>query len=751
MASPKLDILVKKIEAHLSSIKEYTPPQPMNTGGAMGKILSSKQAALWRDVVIKQIAPGLRDTDEKKLDSTRAFLSEAFVTSYLDHPNIVPVYGLGRDGDEWFYSMKIVKGTEWSKLLASNKSDEAIRINQLEDNLRILDTVCNAVRYAHDKGIINRDLKPENVMIGKLGEVYVIDWGLAVDIHEVELVPKTGICRALTRAECNVAGTSAYMSPESRKGQVSFQSDIFLLGAILYELLTGDPPFKPTASEVVVARKGLNEHPSIDENSVQMASYMKAAQELVPPPGPPELVQICLKAMAMEPRDRFESVEAFQLELKGYLKHNQAERVAAKAKTEAEKGKGHRSFLPLGIQDLARAVSLYEQALDLWPTNPVWPAELTRTRKSLGVKERLAFIYLVLLVAAAVIIVVALITTLRLLKEQRRLAFEAVVRNAEVDDSIGESEKVIKAVEPYRGAFHLKSHHMQEHARELFEKAKNGYKRFEAFNKELKAGAPTATLDLGNNVKLEMIRIPAGTYIMGSPAGEPERVENETPHTVTISQPFYMGKFHVTQEQYKAVMSAAPNCTAASSASPSFFKNKPKNPVEQVTWNEAEAFCKKLTLQAGPESVTVSLPTEAQWEYACRGGTASAYYFGDMRNQLEFYAWYQINAGEDTPGFGTHPAGVKNRPNKFGLHDMHGNVYCWCADWYDSAYYSKSPAVDPPGSAAGADLGDGTGPLRVIRGGSYRSDQQACRAAYRGSFPSENRYSTIGFRVVVKP
>ncbi len=112
---------------------------------------------------------------------------------------------------------------------------------------------------------------------------------------------------------------------------------------------------------------------------------------------------------------------------------------------------------------------------------------------------------------------------------------------------------------------------------------------------------------------------------------------------------------------------------------------------------------------------------------------------------------YQINAGEDTPGFGTHPAGVKNRPNKFGLHDMHGNVYCWCADWYDSAYYSKSPAVDPPGSAAGADLGDGTGPLRVIRGGSYRSDQQACRAAYRGSFPSENRYSTIGFRVVVKP
>ncbi len=104
-----------------------------------------------------------------------------------------------------------------------------------------------------------------------------------------------------------------------------------------------------------------------------MASYMKAAQELVPPPGPPELVQICLKAMAMEPRDRFESVEAFQLELKGYLKHNQAERVAAKAKTEAEKGKGHRSFLPLSIQDLARAVSLYEQALDLWPTNPVWP------------------------------------------------------------------------------------------------------------------------------------------------------------------------------------------------------------------------------------------------------------------------------------------------------------------------------------------------------------------------------------------
>ncbi len=140
--------------------------------------------------------------DEKKLDSTRAFLSEAFVTSYLDHPNIVPVYGLGRDGDEWFYSMKIVKGTEWSKLLASNKSDEAIRINQLEDNLRILDTVRNAVRYAHDKGIINRDLKPGNVMIGKLGEVYVSLTGALPWIFMKLNSCRRRNCRALTRAEC---------------------------------------------------------------------------------------------------------------------------------------------------------------------------------------------------------------------------------------------------------------------------------------------------------------------------------------------------------------------------------------------------------------------------------------------------------------------------------------------------------------------------------------------------------------------
>jgi formylglycine-generating enzyme required for sulfatase activity len=240
-------------------------------------------------------------------------------------------------------------------------------------------------------------------------------------------------------------------------------------------------------------------------------------------------------------------------------------------------------------------------------------------------------------------------------------------------------------------------------------------------------------LDLGGGVKLELRFISAGKFTLGSPATEAKRTENETPHRVTLTQPFYMGKFPVTQEQYEALMGKNPSLIKA-----------PRNPVEFVSWNDAQDFCTKLSKKSGK---TVKLPTEAEWEYACRAGSTTAYYFGDNPAALADYGWFSDNSDSkpgDKKAFAnkmTHPVGLK-KPNAWGLYDMHGNVCEWCQDWVDK--FTEQPAVDPQGPAAGK--------ARVMRGGSCNLAAGDCRSAFRIAYPPERisgHVGGFGFRVVV--
>ena len=188
------------------------------------------------------------------------------------------------------------------------------------------------------------------------------------------------------------------------------------------------------------------------------------------------------------------------------------------------------------------------------------------------------------------------------------------------------------------------------------------------------------TVDLGKGVNLEMVMIPAGEFPMGSPELDKDAAGNEKPqHWVRITKPFYFGKFLVTQEQWEAVMGN----------NPSHFKGL-RNPVENVSWDDCQKFLDKLNGKVGGGKF--QLPSESQWEYACRAGSKTWYCFGDDRSGLGEYAWY----GENSDGK-THPVGEK-KPNAWGLYDVHGNVYEWCQDWYDGGYYAKSPMDDPTGS-----------------------------------------------------
>jgi len=229
------------------------------------------------------------------------------------------------------------------------------------------------------------------------------------------------------------------------------------------------------------------------------------------------------------------------------------------------------------------------------------------------------------------------------------------------------------------------------------------------------------TLDLGNKVTMKLVLIPAGKFMMGSPKEEKDRFDNEGPQReVTLTKPFYMGVYEVTQAQYEAVMGA----------NPSRYKG-PTNPVESVSWDEAAEFSKKLSEKAGR---AVRLPTEAEWEYACRAGTQTAFSFGDDPLALGDYAWHGRNSGDTT-----HPVGQK-KPNAWGLFDMLGNVQEWCADWKGDSF-GKGPSKDPSGPA--------TGELRVQRGGSYfNSSADAYRCARSESDYPANRSGSRGLRCV---
>jgi formylglycine-generating enzyme required for sulfatase activity len=238
---------------------------------------------------------------------------------------------------------------------------------------------------------------------------------------------------------------------------------------------------------------------------------------------------------------------------------------------------------------------------------------------------------------------------------------------------------------------------------------------------------PTKTLDLGNDVKLELVLIPAGKFMMGSPPDEKGRDEGETQHEVTLTKPFYLGKYEVTQEQYQHVMGTNPRMSKGRNGR---FKGRDL-PVERVLWDEAQEFCKKASEK------TVRLPTEAEWEYACRAGTKTTYYTGDAEADLDRAAWYYKNSDKNS-GYRTHPVGQKV-PNAWGLYDMLGNAYEWCADWYDD--YGAGAATDPQGPKQGQ--------YRVLRGGSWHHNPGDCRSATRVRLLWSDRLGTLGlgFRV----
>jgi formylglycine-generating enzyme required for sulfatase activity len=225
-----------------------------------------------------------------------------------------------------------------------------------------------------------------------------------------------------------------------------------------------------------------------------------------------------------------------------------------------------------------------------------------------------------------------------------------------------------------------------------------------------------------NSIGMKFVLIPAGTFMMGADKEFEEAEDYEQPrHQVTISKPFYLGVYEVTQQQWKDVMGN----------NPSNFKGR-DNPVETVSWEDVQDFIRRLNQKEGHSRYR--LPTEAEWEYAARAGSTSTYFFGDDESQLGDYAWYPGNSGRTT-----HPVGQK-RANDWGLYDILGNVWEWVGDWWGETYYASSPSADPTGPISGA--------YRVDRGCGWNLVARLCRSASRFGLAPAARSGYCGFRLV---
>jgi len=235
----------------------------------------------------------------------------------------------------------------------------------------------------------------------------------------------------------------------------------------------------------------------------------------------------------------------------------------------------------------------------------------------------------------------------------------------------------------------------------------------------------TFTVD---GVSFTMVEVKAGTFTMGANEGDTLAYDWEKPsHKVTLTNDYFIGETEVTQGLWEAVMGA----------NPSYFNTKGANfPVEQVSWLDIQDFLVKLNQKTGK---TFRLPTEAEWEYAARGGSQSKGYLYSGSNDLNAVAWYYTNSyalGEGNPNYGTHAVKTK-QANELGLYDMTGNVWEWCSDWY--ADYTAEAQTDPQGADSGS--------LRVNRGGSWDYNAQYCRVSNRNSSYPDDRFADLGFRL----
>ena len=682
--------------------------------GGMGQVFKAQHRHMDRLAAIKLLPPSLT-RDES---AVKRFQREVRAAARLSHPHIVQTHDASVQRGVWYLVMEFVDGRDLASIVNSDKS---LSVSVVVSFIR---QAAQGLAFAHECGVVHRDIKPANLLVNEKGNLKILDMGLAR--FEDAQAPMDSLTES-----GQVMGTVDYMAPEQAFDvhTADARADIYSLGCTLYRLLTRRAMYE---ADSLVKKLMAHQHHPIP---------LLAANR---PDTPPALVALFERMVAKKPVDRIQTMA----EVEGKLASIEAEFVINRsfnqlapdcaASSLAHPLDGELAALqvttapqanPAQLAEIAPTISLREAQIT---TDPISDHSIQAARgKSANIEKKPPPVWpkAWLIIAggsAAALFAVGCCIWFLTFKELAKIRIppggSATIVNGAGPTQTGWQGWPADAPNPAIAPFTEKE-------------AKAHQKAWADYLK--------VPLEWENSIGMKFVLIPPGEFMMGSTENEIERtVEGISPlewraelrcegpqHKVVLTQPFYLGIYEVTQRDYTEVMRTNPSAFSddGSNSKKVAGRDTKSYPVDTVSWQDAVRFCQEL-----PDGHR--LPTAAEWEFACRAGTTTTYYTGESEEGLRRVAWHFWNSG-DSP----HPVGQLS-PNPFGLFDILGNVWEWCADPWDQTRYAGTVALDPQETP-------NANKPHVMRGGPWNGISIHMRSAKRSGTLQTG--DSVGFRVAV--